>query len=268
MLSVIKNMLSVSFLKAFLVLMIEYVVSYSWSEHVLWMPPLHIPRNELQALKSIFSRNLHTKILEKCNLLHKCFRRAISYFIAYASLINRNTIKSTDIAFTGGYWVFFPRNVCSLNDLWLKWPFAASHSMHFINRSTWKSSQHCIITTVMALSMRVILTSITFLRLCFIKIIVLAPSSACFPITSKYLSSSSFIFLYVPCCCHVCLRRVWSRGGGDRPNLSPKSYESNFFPHYFEEFGKQHPRYGAILSSIILSQQCREVYFSSTVLNP
>jgi len=49
-------------------------------------------------------------------------------------------------------------------------------------------------------------------------------------------------------------------GGGDRPP-TPKTYESNFFQHDFVKFGKQHSRYKAILLSIVLSQQCCEVYF-------
>jgi len=44
--------------------------------------------------------------------------------------------------------------------------------------------------------------------------------------------------------------------GGDRP---PKTYESNFFSPHFVQFGKQHSQFKAILSSIVLSQQCCEV---------
>jgi len=50
------------------------------------------------------------------------------------------------------------------------------------------------------------------------------------------------------------------RGGGDRP---PKTYESNLIRHDFVQLGKQHSRYKAILSSIVLSQQCCEAYFIS-----
>jgi len=54
--------------------------------------------------------------------------------------------------------------------------------------------------------------------------------------------------------------------GGDRP---PKTYKSNFFYHDFLQFGKQHSRYKAILSSIVLSQQGCEVYFICLiVVNP
>ena len=45
---------------------------------------------------------------------------------------------------------------------------------------------------------------------------------------------------------------------GDRP---PKTYERNFIQHDFLQFGKQHSRYKAILSSIVLSHQCCEVLF-------
>ena len=50
-------------------------------------------------------------------------------------------------------------------------------------------------------------------------------------------------------------RRVGSRGA----IAPPKTYESNFIHHDFVQFGKQHSRYKAILSSIVLSQQCCEV---------
>jgi len=42
--------------------------------------------------------------------------------------------------------------------------------------------------------MRVLFTSITSLRLCFIKVIVLAPSSACFSTTATFLSCI-YVFL-------------------------------------------------------------------------
>jgi len=43
----------------------------------------------------------------------------------------------------------------------------------------------------------------------------------------------------------------------------PKTYESIFIHHNFIRFGKQHSRYKAILSVIVLLQQCCEVYFIS-----
>ena len=49
-----------------------------------------------------------------------------------------------------------------------------------------------------------------------------------------------------------------TRDCGDRP---PKTYESNFIRHDFLQFGKQQSRYKASLWSILLSQQCCEVYF-------
>ena len=55
-------------------------------------------------------------------------------------------------------------------------------------------------------------------------------------------------------------RQERAQGGGDRPL---KAYESDFFHHYFVQFEKKHSRYTAILSSIVLTQQCREVYFIS-----
>jgi len=41
----------------------------------------------------------------------------------------------------------------------------------------------------------------------------------------------------------------------------PETYESNCFHHDFEQFGKQCSWYKAILSSIVLSQQCCAVCF-------
>jgi len=52
--------------------------------------------------------------------------------------------------------------------------------------------------------------------------------------------------------------RAGEDSGGQRP---PKTYENNFIHHNFVKFRKQHMRYKAILSSIVLSLQCCEVYF-------
>ena len=60
-----------------------------------------------------------------------------------------------------------------------------------------------------------------------------------------------------------------NRGGCRRDDRPHKTYESNFIHHDSVEFGKQHSRYKAILSSTDLSQQCCKVYFISvTVVNP
>jgi len=57
--------------------------------------------------------------------------------------------------------------------------------------------------------------------------------------------------------------------GGDWGISHPKIYESDFIYHDFVQLGTQHSRYKAILSSIVLSQQCFEVYFSLlTVAKP
>ena len=69
--------------------------------------------------------------------------------------------------------------------------------MHFINRSTWSSTQHYTITTAKAPSMRVTF-DITYLCVCFIKTIVLAPSSECFSNTPHiYLRVLSFICAFL-----------------------------------------------------------------------
>ena len=84
--------------------------------------------------------------------------------------------------------------------------------------------------------------------------------------TNQLLSYSAATCIY-----HIGL--VQSRGAkadpggvgnwGDRP---PKTYKSNFFPHDFVQFGKQHSRYRAILPSIVLSEQCCEVLYTSSLL--
>jgi len=46
----------------------------------------------------------------------------------------------------------------------------------------------------------------------------------------------------------------------------PKTYESKFVHHDFVQFGKQHSEFKAILSSIVLSQQCCDVGYTSPPL--
>ena len=57
--------------------------------------------------------------------------------------------------------------------------------------------------------------------------------------------------------CVMIVEQVQFQGSvcGDLP---PKTYESNFIHHNFLQFGEEHSWYKAILSSIILSQQCCE----------
>jgi len=67
--------------------------------------------------------------------------------------------------------------------------------------------------------------------------------------------------------------RSASTRGGSRGGIGaiapPKTYESNFIHNDFAQFRKKHSRYKAILASIVLSQKCCEVYFTShTVVNP
>jgi len=67
----------------------------------------------------------------------------------------------------------------------------------------------------------------------------------------------------------VFLKAIFEPRGEIGAIAPPKTYESNFIHHDFVQFGKQHSRYKVILSSIILSQQCCEVYFISlTVTKP
>ena len=67
-------------------------------------------------------------------------------------------------------------------------------------------------------------------------------------------------------------KQVDSDRGGSRGRLGrspPKTYETNSIHQDFVKFGKQHSRYEAILPSIVLSQQCCEVFFISLiVVNP
>jgi len=58
------------------------------------------------------------------------------------------------------------------------------------------------------------------------------------------------------------LKPTFNQGRIQRGAIAPpKTYESNFFYHDFVQFGKQHWRYKAILTSIVLPQKCCEVYF-------
>jgi len=63
---------------------------------------------------------------------------------------------------------------------------------------------------------------------------------------------------------------IATRGGSREGAIfPPKTYERNFIHHDLVQFRKQHSRLKAILSSIVLLQQCREVYFISlTVAKP
>jgi len=56
---------------------------------------------------------------------------------------------------------------------------------------------------------------------------------------------------------------VWD----DWDDCHPKTYESTFIHHDFVQFGKQHSRYKAILSSIVFAQQCCEVGYAAPDLD-
>jgi len=68
------------------------------------------------------------------------------------------------------------------------------------------------------------------------------------------------------------IRSIWTgtdSDGGDWGDRSPNAYEINIIHHNSVQFGKQRSRCKAILSSIVLSQQCCEVCFiSPTVAKP
>jgi len=60
----------------------------------------------------------------------------------------------------------------------------------------------------------------------------------------------------------LCIRAFpQSRGGYRGVIASYKIYESNFIYRNFLQLGKQHSRLKAILSFVVLSQQCCDVYF-------
>ena len=76
---------------------------------------------------------------------------------------------------------------------------------------------------------------------------------------------SHSVYSYVPFCYQQSQGGI--QGGGRSPPL--KLNESNFFHHNLVQFGKQYSRYKAILSSMVLSQNCCEVYLGSlTAANP
>ena len=84
------------------------------------------------------------------------------------------------------------------------------------------------------------------------------------PVVKPYAGCSSPLAVFTEY--YRLLRAGGDSEGGHSP---PTTYESNLIHHDFVEFGKQHSRYNAILSSIVLSQQCCEVYFISlTVMKP
>jgi len=100
---------------------------------------------------------------------------------------------------------FRPWEVCSLDDPWC---FAASHSlMHFLNRCSWKSSQSYIIISMMT-SLMLMSQKLVFHQskcICAIKRILST--------TAMYVSSSSFMYLRIPCYCDACLNSSALRVG-------------------------------------------------------
>jgi len=50
--------------------------------------------------------------------------------------------------------------------------------------------------------------------------------------------------------------------GADWGDRSHETYETNFIHHSVAQFGKQHSRHNASLSSVVLSQQCYEIHFT------
>jgi len=63
--------------------------------------------------------------------------------------------------------------------------------------------------------------------------------------------------------------QVRIQGGAIGAIAPPENYESNFIHHDFVQFRKQHSRFKASLLSIVLSQQCCEIYFICLrVVNP
>ena len=91
------------------------------------------------------------------------------------------------------------------------------------------------------------------------------PSSHCIP-AQKFLSLSAELNHNRSPLVLYCDKQGRIQWGSDCP---PKPKKVTYFHHDFVEFGKKHSRHKAIWSSIVLSQQCCEVYFISlTVVNP
>jgi len=81
------------------------------------------------------------------------------------------------------------------------WSFAASHSlMHFINRCTWKSSQYYITIIVMMSFMRM------SQKLVFHQTKCISAIKRILSTTVMCVSSSSFMYLCIPCYCDACLK--------------------------------------------------------------
>ena len=92
---------------------------------------------------------------------------------------------------------FRPWEVCSLDDLW---SFAASHSLkHFINRCTWKLSQYYIVISRMTSFIRISQKLVLHQSKCICAIKRILST------TAMYVSSSSFMYLRISCCCDACL---------------------------------------------------------------
>jgi len=92
---------------------------------------------------------------------------------------------------------FGPCEVCRLDD---PWSFAASHSLkHFINRCTWKSLQYYIIISMMTSFMRM------SQKLVFHQSKCIRAIKRILPTTAMYVSSSSFMYLRIPCYCDAYL---------------------------------------------------------------
>ena len=91
-----------------------------------------------------------------------------------------------------------PWEACSLDD---PWSFAAAHSlMHFINRCTCKSSQYYIIISMMTSFMRV------SQKLMFHQSKCISAIKHILSTTAMYVSSSSFMYLGIPCYFDACLK--------------------------------------------------------------
>jgi len=88
------------------------------------------------------------------------------------------------------------------------WSFAASHSfMHFINRCAWKSSQYYIVISMMTSFMRVSQKLVFHQSKCICAIKRILST------TAMHVSSSSFMYLRIPCYCDACLNSSALRVG-------------------------------------------------------
>jgi len=121
--------------------------------------------------------------------------------------------KGNESGFMEIQYELFPYNICSFaparHEAQMPLVFRSLlFPMHFINQSTWKSTQHYIITSVSAIDEYAHYVP-------HILYMLVAPNCVCLSTTATYLSGCSFMWSCVPYYCHVCLVYCVSCGSED-----------------------------------------------------